>query len=332
MLTNSLLIIDGSAMLSKHYYSTIPKELFKETNPDIIKELKKEIKQTSYGVYTNGITSMLNSLFDIINIYQPTYMVICFDTMKDSFRKKIYRDYKSKKKIPPDQLIEQIKLMIQILESIGIKTISSSKYEINDYAGTLSHKFEKDVNVYILTRNQDYYQLATNKTTILMMQTNEEKLKLLEKKFKKDRYFENSFPFNIKEVKELVGVFPYQIPDLKGLSGNVSDNIPGIYGVNTAAKYLLNIYSSIEELYSDLEKMKTDELYKNLQMKIWKNTGLKRSPYNKLIKIGTKEQALMSKQLATIVKTIPINISLNDLFLNINEKNLEMIKTIFELN
>lgn len=331
MLTDSLLMIDGSAMLSKHYYGTIPKELFKEKNSEKIEVLQREIKQTSYGVYTNAVTSMLCSIMNIIKNYHPKYMVVCFDTMKNTFRQQIYSQYKETRRQTPNPLIEQFQLMQQILESIGIKVIISSKYEADDYAGTLAHKFEKDVDVYILTRDQDYYQLATNRTTILMMQTNEEKLSLLEKRFNKHRYFENSFPFNTKEVKDWIGVYSYQIPDLKGIAGDVSDNIPGIDGINTAAKNLLNVYSSIEELYSDLEKMKYDSVYKQIQIKIWKSTGLKRSPYNMLIKNGAREQAIMSKKLATIIKTIPLDLALDNLTVNINENNLETIKNILEL-
>ena len=331
MLSNSLLIIDGSALLSKYYYGSIPKELFSEKNQEKIKELQKQIKQTSYGTYTNAVEAMLRNVLDIVKKYNPKYLAVCFDLTRNTFRKKIYSKYKSTRKDTPYPLIEQFDLAIQSLKSIGITVVCSNDYEADDYAGTLANKFEQDTDVYILTRDQDYYQLATNKTTVLMMQTNEEKLKLLENKFNRQRYFENSFPFNIEEVKEWTGVYPYQIQDLKGIAGDASDNIPGITGVNTAAKSLLNIYATIEDLYNDLEKMKKDNTYKESQIKLWKSTGLKRSPYNRLIKDEAKEQALMSKKLATIVKNIPLNIQLDDLKVNINEDNLKMLKMILEL-
>ena len=331
MLENSLLIIDGSAMLSKHYYGTIPKELFKEKDEDKIEELQQQIKHTSYGSYTNAVISMLTSILNIIKNYHPKYMVVCFDITRHTFRQELFEEYKGTRKSIPNPLSEQFQLMIQVLEAIGITVLYSNKYEADDLAGTISHKFEKDVDVYILTRDQDYYQLATENTTILMMQTNEEKLNNLETKFERTRTFENAFPFNTREVKEYTGVFPYQIPDLKGIAGDVSDNIPGIHGVNTTAKYLLNVYSSIEELYTDLEKMKQDENYKRLQIKIWKEQGMKRSPYNMLIKNHAKEDGLLSKKLATIVKNIPLNITLEEMMVDINEDNLEMIKNVLEI-
>lgn len=330
MRQNSLLIIDGLALLSKHYYATIPKELFKEKNIEKIKELQQQIQHTSYGIYTNGVTSMLKSVLNIVEKYKPTYLVICFDVTRNSFRNQLYKEYKATKPTIPNQLQEQISLMIQVLESIGITVLSSTKYESTDFAGTIAKKYEKNIDIFILTRNKDYYQLATDKTTILMMQTKEEKLELLESKFNKKRFFENSFPFNEKEVKEWIGVYPSQISDYKGLAGDVSDNIPGVYGINTAAKYLLNIYNNIEEIYIDLEKMKKDNKYKTMQIKKWKKTGLKRSPYNKLIEIDSKQQALLSRKLATIVTDIPMEIDLNNFAININYKNLETIKQLLE--
>ena len=332
MLENSLLIIDGSALLSKHYYKTIPKELFKEKDLEKIEELQQQIQHTSYGTYINGVNSMLNSILNILENDPPMYLIVCFDITKETFRKKIYSEYKGTRKQIPTPLCEQFKLMIQILESIGIPVICSDKYEADDYAGSIAHKFENDVDVYILTRDQDYYQLATEKTTILMMQTKDERLELLEKKFNKIHWYENAFPFKTKEVKDWMGVYPYQIPDFKGLAGDISDNIPGVYGINTAAKPLLNVYTSIEELYTDIEKMKKNEDYKKIQVKIWKQHGIKRSPYNMLIKENALESALLSKKLATIIKTIPIKESLTDFILNINTNNLNMIKSILELD
>lgn len=331
MLSNGLLIIDGSAMLSKHYYKTIPKELFKEKNSEKITELENEILHTSYGTYTNAVASMLDSILMIIKEYYPKYMIVCFNTEENTYKRNIFSDYRKNKREIPELLKEQFKLIEQVLSAIGIQIIYSDKYGAEDYAGTIAHKFEQDVDVYILARNQNYFQLATEKTTILMMQTNETKVEELEKKFKKEVYFENSFPFNIDTVKTFTGVFPSQIPDLRSITGDVSDNIPGVSGVNTAAKYLLNVYTSMEELYSDLEKMKIDPIYKNLQIKVWKQTGLKRSPYNMLIKEHSKEDAIMSKKLSTILRNIPLDLSLNDLQVNINENNLETVKNILEL-
>lgn len=329
---NTLLILDGSSILSTHYYGTLPKEVLMAKTLEEKEKKYCKILQTKDGIYTNGVFSMLRSFLKLIDIIQPSHLAICFDVSRNTFRKELYTEYKSNRKETPSPLKDQFLLAEEIFEKIGVKTLYDKNFEADDLVGSITRKFERKIPVTILTKDRDYYQLVSLNTTLWLMQSKIEKQEELFTKYHISGYFpEKSVPFDISRVKTETGVYPYQIPDLKGLQGDISDNIPGVKNVSSVAPTLLSLHNSIEEIYSFIEKTSKKEV-----VEYWKKNGIKRSPFTALTKneynYNAKEMALLSKQLATIKTDINISYSLSDFVCKINTEELEHICKKYEFS
>lgn len=329
---NTLLIFDGSSILSTHYYGTLPKEvLMAKTLEEKEKEYCKILK-TKDGIYTNGVFSMLRSFLKMIDIIQPSHIAICFDVSRNTFRKELYTEYKSNRKETPSPLKEQFILAEQIFEKIGVKTLYDKNFEADDLVGSITRKFEREIPVVILTKDRDYYQLVSSNTTLWLMQSKLEKQEELLAKYHISGYFpEKSVPFDINRVKAETGVYPCQIPDLKGLQGDIADNIHGVKNISSVAPILLSLHNSIEEMYSFIENTNKKEV-----VEFWKKNEIKRSPFTALTKseenYDAKKMALLSKQLATIKTDINISYSLSDFVCKINIEELKRICKQYEFH
>lgn len=327
---NTLLILDGSSILSTHYYGTLPKEVLLSKTLEEKEKFYDKILQTKEGIYTNGIFSMLRSFLKWINVINPSYIAICFDISRNTFRKKLYSDYKGNRRETPSPLKEQFILAEEIFKNIGIPTLYHEDFEADDLVGSITKKFEEEIPIVILTKDRDYYQLVSSNTTLWLMQSKIEKQEELLNKYKISGYFpEKSVPFDINRVKEETGVFPWQIPDLKGLQGDVADNIPGVKNLSSVAPILLNLHTDIETMFDFIDSHNKKET-----TNYWKSNGIKRSPLNALTKINenynARESALLSKKLATIKTDIEIPYNLSDFRCNVNYKNLELICQQYE--
>ena len=335
-----LFIIDGSALLTTHFFGNMPIEIMKEKDVNIQNEMAKTLlERDNQGRYTNGISSMLYYILDLINIYKPEQMIIAFDKSHNTFRKELYENYKAQRNEKMAALKEQFINMPKILSYIGIPAIASNKFEADDLAGSVVKHFYNDTDkIILLTKDHDWFQLLNDKTECWMIYNNAEKA--LEKREKYSFIPQNNFNdfsqqplpekiaiFNKEAVRLEEGVNYNQIPDIKGLSGDKSDNIPGVpkVGPKTAAN-LLNAFGSVENIYSqihntsDLEQLKADwkKLYK-----------VQNTQFDNLVEY--EDQALLSTKLATIVTAINIPGNLEKYNININKDNLERIVDSFNL-
>ncbi|WP_455544279.1 DNA polymerase I [Intestinibacter sp.] len=232
----------------------------------------------SDGLKTNAIFGFVRMMFKIIEDYQPTHMSVAFDKKAPTFRHKQYADYKAGRKKMPDELGQQLEPLKQLLDKFNINRLELEGYEADDIIGTIAKLGEEnDFKVYIVTGDKDAIQLASDKTTTLITKKGVGEVE----------------EYNYNSVLERYEMTPTQFIDLKGLMGDKSDNIPGVPGVGekTGIK-LLKQYSSIENLIEH-----TDELKGSIKKKIEEN----------------KELALMSKELATIIRNVPIDVKLEDL-------------------
>lgn len=250
-----ILLIDGHSILNRAFYGL----------PDLT---------NSEGLHTGAVYGFLNILFKVLGEEKPEYLAVAFDRSEPTFRHAKYPEYKGTRKPMPQELKEQIPLLKEMLEKMGIATVSLAGFEADDILGTLAKNGEeKGLDVIILSGDRDLLQLATKKTMIRLPRT--AKGQTVIEDYKED------------QVQERYLVSPAQIIELKALMGDPADNIPGIPGVGekTAIRLLVE-YGSIENAFSHVEeisqKRARESLRENYQM------------------------AQLSKELATICTNSPI--------------------------
>jgi DNA polymerase I len=234
------------------------------------------IMKNSKGFPTNALYGFVSMLNKIIAEENPTYLAVAFDIGKN-FRKEKYAFYKEGRNATPDDLKIQMPVARKILDGMGIKYLELAPYEADDIIGTLVEMAaqDQDFDATIISSDKDLLQLINFETD----------MKLL----KKDTFIR----YNNENFKSEWGIDPIRIIDLKALMGDASDNIPGVKGIGekTALK-LLQEYESLEGVYNNIE-------------------SIKGATKQKLI--DDKDNAFMSKEIATIYKSVPLNISLDAL-------------------
>ncbi len=249
--------------------------------------------KNSKGFPTNALFGFVNMLNKIIKEEKPEYIMVGLDKGK-TFRHDNYADYKAGRMEVPEELKVQFGVAKTIMDYMGINYLEVEGYEADDIIGTFAN---------MVTNRDDYYATIVSSDKDLLQLINEKvEIKLLKTK---DYIRLNPETF-IKEY----GFEPHRIIDLKGLQGDPSDNIPGVKGVGekTALK-LINDYKSIEGIYVNIDKIAG-----KLQEKL----------------LASKENAFMSKQLATIYKEVPLDIDLEDINYKGDNKK-ELIRVYEEL-
>lgn len=322
-----LLLIDGSSLLTTQFFGNLPTEiLFAKSDEEKAKYFYK-IMQTSKGVYTNAVFGFLRTLMKICKEQKPAYIAVAWDMSRDTFRREMYADYKGNRTETMAPLGEQFGLCQNILERLGIRQFMDNYYEADDFCGTLSKRFENEVPVRILTKDNDYLQLVSENTNLWMMHATAKKTDELYAKYhlqKDGSAPDRSFPFTPERVVAEFGIEPASVADLKGLQGDSSDNIKGVPGVGPAtATALIAKYKTVEALYAAMDGL-DDKQLKELAAS-WKEIGISRSPINNLLKTDDtelvgREAAFLSKKLATIKRDIDLGgLTLSDLAVNINQ-------------
>lgn len=293
--TKRLILIDGNSLLSSSFFGSMDSAAWYKGDKDKVRE---KMMKTSTGQYTNAVLGMTKILLKVFKEQNPEYMAVAWDVNRDTFRRKIFPEYKSHRGDTAEELRSQFPVMRDVLDAMGIAQFRYEGYEADDIIGSLSKKFETQLAVYIMTKDQDALQLVTENTRVwLNTSTAKDKISEFFGDLPKgtynvpSNYFEftpETFPFFYK------GISPIQIIDLKAVEGDKSDFIPGVSGVGEKAIYpLLNEFKTIENIYEYIEN--NDE--KTIK-EFFKELGIKRSPLKNL-KEG-KDMAFMSKKLATI--------------------------------
>lgn len=231
---------------------------------------------TKDGIHTNAIFGFLNILLKLEREIEPDAVAIAFDVSRKTFRNDQYELYKANRKGMPDDLREQLPLIKEILTLMGYNILGCEGYEGDDILGTLA-KASKENNNYciIATGDRDCLQLVNDNVEVLLVKTKENVL------------------YNAKKVVEDFSIEPYQVIELKALMGDSSDNIPGVKGIGEkTATTLISKYKDIENMYKDIE-------------------GIEATPRVKKLLAEGKDDAFMSRTLATICCDAPIDIEIN---------------------
>lgn len=251
------------------------------------------IMRNSKGLPTNGLFSFTNMINKIIEEEKPEYMCVAFDIGKN-FRKEEFSFYKEGRQSTPEELKVQMPIARKILDAMGIKHLELAPYEADDIIGTLVKMAETDPEYasLIVSSDKDLLQLISDETEIKLLKQNGY-----------IRYNKTSF---MEEYK----IEPKRIVDLKALMGDASDNIPGVKGIGEkGALKLLQEYESLENVYENID-------------------NIKGSAKEKLI--NDKDNAFMSKKIATIYKDVPINVDFEEFKYNGPDED-ELIKVFEEL-
>lgn len=330
---NKLLIIDGSSMLSTCYYATLPPSLrFGEDGlvEDSLKKRYKDILQTSKGVYTNGVYSMLKTFLKVVKSTEATHVAIAWDVSRNTFRKQLYNEYKGTRKSTPIPLKEQFSTAQKMFSDIGVYQLSHENYEADDLAGSLAKKLEDQFNkVIIVTKDQDYLQLTSDKTTVCLgvstkkYQEYSALSNIVNRKAAEKDSLQGFFPFSPELLMDVYGLKPLQIIDWKAIAGDSSDNIPGIQGIgDLTAKSLLKGFDGLKELQeyamSDVDDKEFFETCKAL--------GVKRNPRKYIVEdLNSKNLGQLSYELAKIKTDIPIEVNIKELAWNEKREIVEAV-------
>lgn len=319
-----LLVIDGSSLLSTSYFARLPRQMLFAKTPEERELYFDKILQTKDGIFTNGVFGFMQIMIGMLQKQKPTHLAVCLDSTRMTFRKLIYDDYKGTRKPIDRPLKEQYGLLREILEEIGVKVFISEAsddytnvFEADDFAGTLAKKFQEEIPVVLYTKDEDYLQLVDHNTTVWMNTSKANDMASeCEIDLKKCNLPNNTFEYTIDSLRKLKKLAPPQIIDYKAISGDSSDNIPGIKGLgDTTSIPLLQKYANLEEIYEAIDGL-DDKGLKVLATE-WKNELGVRNPMKKLV--AEKENAFMSKKLATIKTDIDMDITIDNLKLNIDK-------------
>ncbi|HEM6204472.1 TPA: DNA polymerase I [Streptococcus suis] len=233
------------------------------------------------GLHTNAIYGFNLMLDHMMKRIEPTHILVAFDAGKTTFRTEMYADYKAGRAKTPDEFREQFPFIHQMLDAMGVKHYELAQYEADDIIGTLDKMAERtDIpfDVTIVSGDKDLIQLTDENTVVEISK-------------KGVAEFEEFTPAYLMEK---MGITPTQFIDLKALMGDKSDNIPGVtkIGEKTGLKLLIE-HGSLDGIYENIDSMKASKMKENL--------------------IADKEQAFLSRTLATIDTQAPIEIGLDDI-------------------
>lgn len=329
VLEDKLLIVDGSSLLSTSFYATARDLLFAKTEEQKQFAYTKLMKSFD-GQYTNGVYMFFKTLLPLIKDQKITHLAVVLDRSRNTFRREIDPEYKANRSETPPPLKSQFKLLTEILSDINIAIFSHEDYEADDFAGSIVKKFEKDIQIYLHTKDEDYIQLVSDYTKLWMVTGKADDMyKEIGINKKELNLPSGVFEYTPNLVKHFKGIEPIQIIDAKAIEGDKSDNIKGVKNVGiTSSRPLIAHYGSLEEIYRNIEDLNKDE-EKEINTFFKESLGIKRSPLKNLLLY--KEDAIKSKILATIKTDIDEiqELNLDKLKLNIDyEKMNEIFKNL----
>jgi DNA polymerase-1 len=253
----SIYVIDGSAIIYRSYFA------FK--NRPLI---------NSRGENTSAIFGFLRTIISLLERFKPEYFAITFDEKEPTFRHKVYKEYKATRDKMPEDLVEQLDPIFEMVTLSHIAKLSKPGYEADDIIATLADRYENEHDIVIVSSDKDLYQLVNDH------------VKLYEPS--KDKFI------SIKEVEEKFDVPPEKITDLLALAGDSSDNVPGIpqIGPKTAAK-LIKDYGDLESIISHADEITSEKIQNNI------------TEY--------ADQGRLSKELVILDKHVPIELTLDSM-------------------
>lgn len=258
---SKLVLIDGHSILNRAFYGV----------PDLT---------NAAGLHTNAIYGFLNILFKILDEESPDYLTVAFDVKAPTFRHEMFKEYKGTRKPMPEELREQVPVMKEVLQAMGIRIIEQAGYEADDLLGTIAKRAEAEgIDVSLVSGDRDLLQIATDRIGIRIPKTKGGRTEI-------ENYY-------AADVEAKYQVNPVQFIDLKALMGDTADNIPGVpkVGEKTATDLMVQ-FGSLDGIYEHIDEVTKKSVKESL--------------------IQNKDLAYLSRELATIKLDSPLTYTLEE--------------------
>ena len=255
---------------------------------------------TSSGLNTSAVLGFTNALLDIVDNHSASHVGVAFDTRAPTVRHIKYPPYKAQREAMPEELATAIPYVKRLCVAMGVPVIELDGYEADDIIGTLAHRADKtgEIHTYMVTPDKDFAQLVSDTTTM----------------WKPGKGGGNPELMDVAAIQKHWEIeSPSQVIDILGLWGDASDNIPGVPGIGEkTAKKLVAQFGSVEKILESTDQLKGKQK-ENL--------------------INFAEQARLSKDLATIILDVPVDVAWDDLLIGgRNDDEVKAILTELEFN
>lgn len=208
-----VILIDGHSLVYRSYFAFIRNPL-----------------RNSKGQNTSAVFGFINSLKKLFTNFSPRYMAVVFDSGRETFRHKLYEEYKSERTETPGDLVSQLPLIKEVIAAYGLRTLAKEGFEADDIIATIAKRLaKKGIDIYIVTSDKDLFQLVNDNIFIY------------------DVY--KDIVFDAEKTKEKFGIKePAMIRDILALAGDSIDNIPGVPGIGMKrAIDIVHKYDSFDE-------------------------------------------------------------------------------------
>jgi 5'-3' exonuclease len=247
------------------------------------------------GMPTNAILGFTNMMLKLLKQHRPEYVMVALDAGRKTFRNEMFAAYKGHRREPPGDLVLQLPYFRKVLDALNVALIEMLGYEADDIIATLCKSLSgADRDIVVVSADKDLMQLVADG------------VKLLDSA--RDRWI------GMSEVKEKFGVSPEQVTEVMGLMGDAVDNVPGIKGIGRkTAICLIQRFHSLENLFARLGEID--------------NCNLRGVARIRSILVNQKEQAFLSRRLATVKTNVPIEVALHDF--RARRPDMEKVRTLF---
>lgn len=223
-MSDTVLIIDGHSMAFRAFYALPPDNFV-----------------TATGQHTNAVYGFVSMLTRLLETEQPTHVAVAFDVSRHSFRTEEYPEYKGTRDATPEEFKGQVELIREVLDAMGIVSLSREGFEADDILATLAYRAGKDgATVLVVSGDRDSFQTVTDNVTVLYPGTGPGDLRRM----------------TPQAVEEKYGVPPHRYPEIAAIVGETSDNLPGVPGVGpkTAAQWI-NKYDGLDNLLARADEI-----------------------------------------------------------------------------
>ena len=223
-MSDTVLIIDGHSMAFRAFYALRPDNFV-----------------TATGQHTNAVYGFVSMLTRLLETEKPTHIAVAFDVSRHSFRTEEYPEYKGTRDATPEEFKGQVELIREVLDAMGIVSLSREGFEADDILATLAYRAGNDgATVLVVSGDRDSFQTVTDNVTVLYPGTGPGDLRRM----------------TPQAVEEKYGVPPHRYPEIAAIVGETSDNLPGVPGVGpkTAAQWI-NKYDGLDNLLARADEI-----------------------------------------------------------------------------
>lgn len=223
-MSDTVLIIDGHSMAFRAFYALPPDNFV-----------------TATGQHTNAVYGFVSMLTRLLETERPTHIAVAFDVSRHSFRTEEYPEYKGTRDATPEEFKGQVELIREVLDAMGIVSLSREGFEADDILATLAYRAgHEGSTVLVVSGDRDSFQTVTDNVTVLYPGTGPGDLRRMTPQAVEDKY----------------GVPPHRYPEIAAIVGETSDNLPGVPGVGpkTAAQWI-NKFDGLDNLLARADEI-----------------------------------------------------------------------------